>query len=175
MRGARSHLFSEVELLRAGHRIEGFNCGSAAQTHWLLRHALQAQQAGTSRVYVVRRQDDDPVIGFYALAAGSVAPSITPSRVLRGTGRYPVPVIILTRLGVDLGAQGHGLGRALVVDALRRVAGAADLIGVRAMLIHCESESARHFYLRLAAFEPSPTDPLHLWLLLKDLRRALDD
>ena len=82
-------------------------------------------------------------------------------------------MVILTRLGVDRTAQGAGLGRALVVDALRRIAAAAEVIGVQAVLMHCETDTARDFYLRLAKFEQSPTDPMHLLLLMKDLRRAL--
>jgi GNAT superfamily N-acetyltransferase len=117
---------------------------------------------------------DGRVVGYYALAAGSVAPADASPRLRQGTGRYHQPVVILTRLGVDLAVQGAGLGRALVVDALRRVAGAAEVIGVRAVLIHCETKAARDFYLRLAKFEASPTDPMHLLLLMKDLRRALD-
>lgn len=86
----------------------------------------------------------------------------------------PVRVlVILTRLGVDRAAQGAGLGRALVVDALRRIASASEVIGVRALLIHCETEAARDFYLRLTKFDASPTDPMHLLLMMEDLRRAL--
>lgn len=76
--------------------------------------------------------------------------------------------------GLHRGArQGLGLGRALVADALRRVAAASEVIGVRALLIHCENDAARDFCLRLAKFDASPTDPLHLFLLMKDLRKAL--
>src|SRR5262245_10034222 len=101
-----------------------------------------------SFVYVVRRLDDDQVVGFHALATGSVMPEEAPERVTKGTGQYDVPVIVLTRLGVDLSAQRRGLGTALVIDALRRVAAAADQIGVRALLIHAEDDRARDFYLR---------------------------
>lgn len=167
--------FSAVEPLSAAHGVAGFDCGSPAQSAWLIEHALQAHRSGLSRVYVVRDLDqaDERVVGFYALAAGSVAPADASPRLMRGAGRYHQPVVILTRLGVDRTAQGVGLGRALVVDALRRIAAAAEVIGVRAVLIHCETDAARDFYLRLAKFEQSPTDPMHLLLLMKDLRRAL--
>ena len=122
--------------------------------------------SGTSRVYVVDDSDADRVVGYYALAAGSLATPHAPARLLKGAGRYDQPVVLLTRLGVDRIAQGAGLGRALVVDALRRVGNVADQIGVRALLIHCENESARDFYARIAEFECSPTDPLHLVLLI---------
>lgn len=138
---------------------------------------MQAHQSGTSRVYVVTSDADQSqqVVAYYALAAGSVAPAAAPQRLAHGAGRYHQPVVILTRLGVDLSCQGAGLGRALVVDALRRVAAASEVIGVRALLIHCEKDAARDFYLRLAKFDASPTDPLHLFLLMKDLRKALPD
>ncbi|XVQ86310.1 GNAT family N-acetyltransferase [Microbispora siamensis] len=165
---------SSVSPFTRGDDLDGFDCGSLAQSEWLTRHALQAHASGGCRVYVVRDVGGSGrVVGYYALAAGSVGPAVAPARLLKGAGRHDQPVVILARLGVDKGAQGIGLGRALVVDAFRRVARVADQIGVRAVLIHCESETARAFYLRLAAFEQSPSDPLHLFLLMKDLRRAL--
>ncbi|GAB1642869.1 N-acetyltransferase [Krasilnikovia sp. MM14-A1259] len=163
--------FSAVEALAPGHVLTGFDCGSPAQSAWLAEHAMQAHRAGLSRVYVAT--GPERVVAYYALSAGSVAPADASPRLMQGAGRYHQPVVILTRLGVDVCAQGAGLGRALVVDALRRIAGASEVIGVRAVLIHCESDAAREFYLRLAKFEASPTDPMHLLLLMKDLRRAL--
>lgn len=160
--------------LTAEHDTSTFDCGTAAQTDWLRKHALHAQAAGTSVVYVSCRSGEARVVGYFALAAGSVEPSDAPARVTEGVGRYHIPVVVLTRLGVDKGEQGHGLGRALLKEALLRTAAAADTIGARALLIHAESETARAFYRHLAEFEPSPTDPLHLYLLMKHLRRAVD-
>lgn len=154
------------------HDLDDFDCGSPAQTEWLSRHARQAQAAGTARVYVSVRAGTASVVGYYALAAASVAPNDATGRTLKGTGRHPIPVVLLARLGVDRSAQGSGLGRALVIDALKRTMQAADVIGVRALLIHAESEAAKSFYLHLGEFEESPTDPLHLILLMKDLRAA---
>lgn len=168
-----SRRYSDVEELTDAHELDRFDCGSDAQTERLRAHALQAHRSGTSRVYVVRRLEDDRVVGFHALATGSVRPANAPDRVTRGTGRYDVPVIVLTRLGVDLSEQRRGLGRALVVHALRQVVTAAEIVGVRALLIHTEDERAASFYAQLEEFEKSPTDPLHLYLLLKDIRRAL--
>lgn len=168
--------FSSVELLTGAHLHDSFDCGSRAQSLWLTNHALQAHQSGLSRVYVVRdlhAEDSQRIAGYYALSAGSVAPIDAPRRLLQGSGRYNQPVVILTRLGVDGRAQGMGLGRALVVDALRRIGVASEVIGIRALLIHCETDAARDFYLRLAKFDASSTDPMHLILLMKDLRRAL--
>jgi X-X-X-Leu-X-X-Gly heptad repeat protein len=163
-----------VAPLNSAHDASGFDSGSSAQTEWLRRHALLAQSAGTSRVYVVTEVDSPVVVGYFALAAGSVELADGSARLRKGVGRHPVPVAVLTRLGVDRRARAGGLGRVLVRDALLRVNTAADVIGIRALLIHAGSDRARAFYEHLAEFEPSPTDPLHLFLLLKDLRRALE-
>ena len=166
--------YAPVELLRADHETSTFDCGSDQQTIWLGRYALIAQQAGTARVYVACRAGERKVAGFYSLAAGSILPEAASARLSAGAGRYPIPVVILARLGVDLAEQGRGLGSALVRDALKRATTAAATIGIRALLIHAESPSAAAFYRRVdPAFEPSPADPLHLVLLMKDIRAAI--
>jgi GNAT superfamily N-acetyltransferase len=168
--------FGRPELLSPDHEVEAFDCGSAAQTEWLRKYALQAQRADTSRVYVSSYPETQRVAGYYALAAGSIETDEAPDRVARGAGRYRIPVVLLTRLGVDLDAQGHGLGRSLVHDALLQTASIADRLGVRALLVHAETAAAAAFYDQLrAGFQPSPTEPLHLVLLIKDLRRAIHE
>jgi GNAT superfamily N-acetyltransferase len=112
------------------------------------------------------------VVGFYSLAVGSVEPETAAPRVLKGIARHPVPVMILARLAVDLKHQGVGLGRALLRDALLRTAQAADIAGIRALLVHAKDDVARRWYLNWE-FEPSETDPFHLFLLLKDLKAML--
>lgn len=125
-------------------------------------------------MFVVRRTSDEHVIGFYALSGGAVRREDATQRLLKAVGGYPeMPVVVLTRLAVDRGEEGQGLGRALLKDAFLRVEAVADHVGFRALLIHAEDERAASFYLKIAAFERSPTDDLHLILLLKDLRQAL--
>ena len=160
---------SAVEKLSPDHELSAFSCGTPALDTWLKRFARQNQAAGASRTYVVHRANR--VVGYYALAAGSVERQEAPDRVSRGLARHPLPVVIVARLAVDQTEQGSGLGRALLKDALLRIANAADVIGVRAVLVHAKDENARGFYERFD-FEPSPIDPLQLFLLVKDLKRA---
>jgi GNAT superfamily N-acetyltransferase len=110
------------------------------------------------------------VAGFYSLAVGSVSPESVPDRISKGLARHPVPVMILARLAVDAEFQRKGLGRALLKDALLRTLQAADIAGIRAILVHAKDEAARAWYASWD-FEPSVTDPYHLFLLLKDLKR----
>ena len=168
--------YGPIEPIAPDHDTHSFDCGSDEQTAWLVRHALQAHQSDTARVYVVCLDGSRAVVGYYALAAGSIEHAAAPPRLTKGTGRYPVPVVILTRLAVDLDQQGQGLGSALVGDALFQVGAIAERVGVRALLIHAETPEAAAFYQGIdSGFEASPTDPLHVVLLIKDLRRAIRD
>jgi GNAT superfamily N-acetyltransferase len=164
--------FSDPELL-ARQATEGFRCGQPVLDTWLIEHARAATGAGSARTYVVcDREQDDRVVGYFALNAGGVEPASAPPRVRAGMPRHPIPVVLLARLAVDVSVQGHGLGAFLLADAMRRSLAAAESIGVRALLVHAKDEAARAFYERFG-FVASPSDPLHLMLLMKDLRATL--
>lgn len=160
--------------LAAHHQLDGFRCRSPEQTEWLIEHARQAHRSGTTRVFVVTEVDQPVAVAFYAWCMASVAIADLPERLLRGAGRYPQPVALLARLGVDQRYEGQGIGAALLADVITRVAGLSDAIGCRGLIVHAESEQARAFYEHLIPeWEPSPTDPMHLVLLLKDIRHTL--
>lgn len=161
---------SNVEALTAAHDISEFDCGKPELTQWLRRFALTSQQSESARVYVVHRANT--VVGYYALASGGVARNAAPKRIGQGLGDYEIPVILLARLAVHQAEQDKGLGRALLRDAFLRIARAADAVGARALLVHALDDEAKAFYMRFD-MEESPTDPLHLFLLMKDLRAAL--
>ena len=160
---------SAIEKLGSHHDLSAFDCGDAALDDWLRRFALANQTAEAVQTYVIHR--GGRVVGYTTLAAGSVEREQVPGRVARGLARHAVPVVILARLAVGRREQGRGLGKALLKDALLRIAGAADVIGIRAVLVHAKDEDARASYQRFD-FEPSPVDPLQMFLFMKDLKRA---
>lgn len=123
---------------------------------------------------MVTEADADSVVASYGWCMAQLNPADAPSRLRKGAGRYPQPVALLARLGVDTAHEGRGLGAALLKDALLRLVALSDDIGCRGLLVHAESPEALDFYLHLVPeFEPSPTDDLHLVLLMKDIRRTL--
>lgn len=166
-------MFLRPTRLTQEHDLDQFDCGQDAMTDWLRRFAFTSDRAGMCSVYVTTPAGDTRVVGYYGLATAGVSPASASERLTKGVGRYDIPVILLARLAVDRDFQGHGLGRALLKDALQRVLNVSDQVGVRAILIHALDDSARAFYMSFAEFEPSPTDPLHLQLLLKDLKKTL--
>ncbi len=137
----------------------------------LKRHAFVHSNAGSARTYVVCR-GLRPVVGYYSLAVGAVEHAQAPTRVSKGLARHPIPVMLLARLAVDREEQGRGLGRALLKDALLRTAQAAEIAGVRALLVHAKDAEARNWYADWN-FDPSPANSYHLFLLLKDLRALI--
>lgn len=161
---------SSPVLLTKSHEIAGFDCGKPPLNDFLAKHALQNQVSGGARTYVLTR--GSRVIGYYSLAPASVTPEDAPARVMKGQGRYPVPVILMARFAVDQGEQGKGYGKALFRDALRRALAGSETIGGRAFLVHAKDEAARAFYLKFG-MEESPTNPMHLLLLFKDIRQSL--
>ena len=166
-----ARLYGAVRKLLPADEIDVFDCGQAALNQYLQRFALSNQKAHSAQTYV--SCCDGVVVGFYSLAVGSVAPIDAAPRVTKGLARHPVPEMVLARLAVDVQHQGVGLGKALLKDALLRTAQAADIAGIRALLVHAKDDAARQWYLNWE-FEPSPTDPLHLYLLLKDLKAMVD-
>lgn len=153
--------------LATGDDVKSFDCGQPALNQFLQHYALANQQANSAQTYVCCAGEG--VAGFYSLSVGSVDHLAAPGRVTKGLARHPVPVMILARLAVDRGYQHKGLGRALLKDALRRTLQAADIAGIRAVLVHAKDEAARQWYQGFD-FQASPTDPFHLFLMLKDIQ-----
>lgn len=154
--------------LAEDHQLESFDSGVPALDEWLRRRARANTVSGASHTYVCT--EGLRVVAYYALSAGAVAVASSPGRFRRNMPD-PIPVVVLGRLAVDRAQQGRGLGRALFRDAALRTLAAADIIGVRGLLVDAISDEARAFYVALG-MSPSPLDPMTLMVTLGDLRAA---
>lgn len=151
--------------------LEGFSCGYPSLDDYLTERALSNHDKGGSRCYVSTR--DGRVVGYYALATGSVLHGDVSGKYRRNMPD-PIPVVLLSRLAVDTKEKGNGLGSNLLKDAILRSLEVAQIAGVRAILVHAIDDEAAGFYRR-HDFDPSPTDPNHLLLLMKDALAAVYD
>ena len=156
-----------IEPLQASHAVEAFDCGDEVLNRFLIRFALANQRARASRTYVALA--GDVVVGFHTLVVGEVSPEQVTERIRKGLARHPIPLMVLARLAVAVDHQGQGLGAALLKDAVSRTLAAANIAGIRALAVHAKDERTRAFYEHFG-FRPSPSDPLHLFVLLKDLQ-----
>jgi GNAT superfamily N-acetyltransferase len=157
------------EPLTADHLLDRFDSGVPALDDWLKRRAMANQASGATRTYVVC--EGKRVVAYYALASGAIAQAGVPGK-LRRNMPDPIPVAVLARLAVDVHYRRCGLGRALFRDAAVRVTHAADTIGIRGIIVHAISETARDFYISLG-FDPCPSDGMTLVVTLRDLRAIL--
>lgn len=161
---------SPVVLLDGTHDLTQFSCGKPEMDDWLARYALTNQGLNATRTYVTC--EGSVVRGYFSLAPSSIAFENVPPRVAQGLARYPVPVILLARLAVDQSVQGRRVGESLVLEALQRSLQASIAIGGVAVLVHALDDDARAFYERYD-FEPSPTNPRHLLLLMADIAASI--
>jgi GNAT superfamily N-acetyltransferase len=160
--------FSAPAPLDASHQLDEFDCGKSALSQWLVSHARQAQGSGSARTFVTCHETR--VVAYYSLTVGQIDTFEAPERIRQGMGRYPIPLVILARLAVDLSYQKRGLGVSLLQDAITRSLAVAEHAGIRALLTHPIDAQADSFYRRFG-FEPTPLQGQQLILLLKDARR----
>lgn len=162
-------LISAPCLLNGTYDIAAFDCGNTTLSEWLIKRAIKNQQSNASRTFVVC--DDNKVVGYYALASGSVERTGAPKTVARNMPD-PIPVMVLGRLAVDLSQQGQQLGAALLKDALLRVLAVSHQVGIRAVLVHAISANAKQFYLSYG-FRVSPMDSMTLMLPVQHIEALL--
>ena len=165
-----SSLFAPIRKLEAGDPVDAFDCGQPDLNRYLQRYAWNNQKANSAQTYVA--STGSILAGYYSLTVAGVDYADTPGRVVKGLAKHPVPVMLLARLAVSLDFQRQGLGAALLKDALLRTLQAADIAGIRAVIVHAKDEAARQWYLRFG-FEPGPITPMQLFLLLKDVQHAV--
>jgi len=160
-----------IEKLSASHTLDAFDCGVADLNRFLIKHARQSQHGNSVNTYVAC--DANKIVGFYSLTVGSVIHAQATSRMLKGQAKHPVPVMILARLAVDKNAQKKGIGRGLLKDVLLRMVQASEIVGMRALLVHAKDEDSKNGYKQFG-FEESPTDSLHLFLLMKNVKELIE-
>lgn len=159
------------EPINADHDLSHFESGEPALDDWLRKRALRNEARGGSRTYVVRTKRGSRVVAYYCLAAGAMAHAETSGRVRRNMPD-PIPAMVLGRLAVDRNHQGRGLGWGMLRDAILRTMQAAEIAGIRMILVHAISERARDFYER-CGFRPSPVDPMTLMITIAEAERAV--
>jgi GNAT superfamily N-acetyltransferase len=162
----------EFQALSTKHDRKSFDCGVAALNDFLRSTARQHQQKGISRTFVlvdIESENPTRILGYFALSA---CEGIAPELPAKLTKRLPhaVPAVLLGRLAVDRAFQGKGYGGALLVEAIRRVAGTTSQIGIAGLFVDAKDDGAAAFY-RKFGFVPLRSNPHRLFLPLDTLLR----
>lgn len=152
------------------HSARGFRCGNEALDRWLAVYAGQSQRRDAARTFVTASPERQ-VLGYYTLVASEIEHEPATAGVRRGMSRhFPVPVALIARLAVHADHQGRGLGRSLLLDALRRIVRASEELAVRAVIVEADDDRAAAFYEHFG-FQPSPLDHRLLMVPLACVRR----
>ena len=160
---------SPPKLFEEQHRYADFSSGEFVLDEWLKRRALKNQQEGAARTYVVCAENDQ-VVGYFSLAVGAISHAQAVGKIKRNMPD-PIPIMLLARLAVDLQWQGRGLGYSMLQNAALRTLHAADIAGIRAMVVHAISLDAKQFYQHFG-FRESASEPMTLMVTLRDLKEA---
>jgi GNAT superfamily N-acetyltransferase len=163
--------FSKPRPIISKDRVLGFNCGVDVLNQFLQKYALQAQQSGGARTYVSFSKDGT-VAGFFSLAFSAVEYEKASMRLSKGMARHPIPVVLLARLAVDQRYKGQGLGKELLRDAMLRTLHAAEIAGLRALIVDAKDKAGSSFYRRFG-FQPFRDQPQRLSLMLKDIKAQI--
>lgn len=144
-----------------------FDCGSGELNNFLKAKARQNQKAGFNRTFVAVKSDDadKKVLGFYSLSMGEIDLSNLPESLRKKLPKHPVPTARMGRLAVDKSTQGQGLGKLLLVDAMKRVQAASASVGVYALLVDAKDDQAKSFYKKYGFIE-LVDEPMTLFLPL---------
>lgn len=162
-------------VLSAPHKLQksdvraGFCSGAPELDEWLEKYAYQNQRANNSVTYVAKI--DNQVVAYYSIATAGVERQDAPES-LRKHRPSEIPCVLLARFAVDVRIQGRGIGASMLRDAVERVLGLADQLGVAALLIHCRDESAKNFYMRLLGALESPADELQLMVPIRAIAQS---
>ena len=160
-----------IEAIQSEHQCQSFDCGNPVLNEWLKRYALANQRSGGARTFVIHAELQ--VKAYYSLASGNVLKREGPKRLGSGLGNYPIPIILLARLAVDLSLQRLGVGRALLRDVMLRVIRISEDVGVRALVVDAINEDARNYYIK-NGFVAFPEDRMRLMQLTKDLQAIVN-
>jgi GNAT superfamily N-acetyltransferase len=159
----------EIQRISSRHERKLFNCGHEALDSFLVRYARQNDEKNIGRTFVAVLAGTTKVEGYYTISSGAIEFMNLPESLRRGLARYPIPVITLGRLAVDLSVQGRGLGETLLLHALRNAWLMNKQIAAFAVLVVGKNERAKKFYLKYG-FQDLPDHPLHLILTMKKIQ-----
>lgn len=158
-----------IERISDAHDFRRFRCGEHVLDHFLRRYALDNDRRGLGSTYVAIDDAAGTVLGYVTLCTTSIHFEHVPKDALP---HYPVPAVLIARLGVDRRAQGRGIGAGLILHALRLAVGVAETMGVYAVVLDAMSDRAAAFYRKHFGFSELLDSPYHLFVTVADLRAS---
>jgi predicted GNAT family N-acyltransferase len=163
----------QIVPLKKAHERSTFHCGEPSLDQFIKQYARQNDAKDISRTFVLVREGEQRIFGYYTLAAGEVSRDAMPKELVKNLPRYPIPAVVLARLAIDSLIKGERLGRFLIWDALERCVHLSEQIGIFAVLVDSINIAASNFYQHFG-FSPFTDQPLRLYQTTAKIRVALN-
>ena len=161
-----------IEPLNNAHDRANFCCGTPSLDDYLRKQAKQDFKRRISRIFIATTPEAPKhILGYYTLSALSIQLSQLPDDQARRLPRHPLPAALIGRLAVSKKSQGHGIGKMLLMDAIKRTMGISDEIAIYAILVDAINEKAARFY-RQYGFSSLSADNRRLYLPLKSVHKG---
>jgi GNAT superfamily N-acetyltransferase len=158
-----------IEPLDSGHDRSSFRCGVVSLDNYIRKQARQDVKRRISRVFIaIEERHPSFILGYYTLSALTIDLSVLPQALARKLPRHPLPAALIGRLAVSQDAQGYGVGKMLLINALKRTLAVSSEIAVYAMVVDAIDERAQHFYKKFG-FIPLSSGNSRLFLPLKSV------
>jgi len=161
-----------IELLKKSHKKDRFDCGVKSLNDYLSRYARQNDQKSISRTFVAIN-NEKIIQGYYSICLASINFEELPENISNQLPRYPVPAARLSRLAVNLKAQGSGLGEHLLLNALKRIYLTSNEMGIKCIIVDSINEKAKSFY-ESYGFINLPNQDLKLFLLIDTVKKLFE-
>lgn len=156
-----------IEPLKSAHDREGFSCGVDVLDRYLKQQAKQDIKRSISRVYVAVTPDNtEQVVGYYSLSSLSIEVNHLPFHISKKLPKHHIPAALIGRLAVCQTAQGNGVGKMLLADAVKRTLAVSSEIAIYAIVVDTINDNARRFYEQFG-FETLCDESLRMFLPLK--------
>lgn len=160
-----------IEELGTHHNRTEFSCGIQELDRYIKEQANQDVKRKITRIFVA--SSNNKVVGFYTLSAMSVSRDSLTADIVKKIPKYPVPAVLLGRLAADKTYQGKHLGKALIINAIKRVLSVSLTIGVYALIVDAKNDTAASFYKHFGFIEFA-NNPKSLFLPLATMKNLVD-
>ena len=154
------------ELSPQRHDRTTFDCGNEPLNRYLRELAVQHRAKGLSTTFVLTDSESASlVMGYYSLSAAALALEKLSETDSKRLPRYPIPVVRIGRLAVDLKMRKRGLGELLLQHAITRILAVRATMGVYAVVVDAKDDAALAFYKKYG-FRPCTNETRQMYLPL---------
>ena len=147
--------------------LTDFDCGNHSLNYWFKRRALQNNIAGGTQTSVITNEENR-ITAFFSLVMGEVFIEKAHEHLRKDLDIYPIPIIKITRMAVDLDFQGLGIGKGMIKHVMKKAVEVSESIGCKAIVVDPIDDKARQFY-EFMQFQSNSNEDDFMYITVSDI------